>query len=76
MLDVSLPKKWYHGITVVLLALVLLGPLAYPLLWKSPRFSRTWKILLTLIVTLATLYLLWASWELVVWILREFKSLS
>lgn len=60
------PSKWYYGILPVLIALFfVLGPLAFPLLWKSPNFSRLWKILLTVFVIAATIYMIWGSWEIV-----------
>ena len=43
-------KAWY-----VVLMLLSVGPMALPLLWQSPRFSRAAKIVWTLIVILAAL---------------------
>jgi hypothetical protein len=50
--------KWYlrPGMVLVLLFLVL-GPFALPLLYKSPRFNSTWKIILTALVLVYTAYL-------------------
>lgn len=40
--------KWYHSRAwVVLMLFAVLGPFGLPLLWKSPRFSRLWKRILT-----------------------------
>ncbi len=47
------PKKiaWYYSPWFVLfMILFVLGPFALPLLYKSPRFSRGWKIFWTLFV--------------------------
>ena len=42
------PAKWYHSVWFVLFLLFfVLGPFALPLIWKSPRFSRRLKGLLT-----------------------------
>ena len=41
--------KWYlRPISVVLLLFFVLGPFALPLLYKSPKFSKTLKIILTI----------------------------
>ncbi len=41
---------WYYGRTfVILMRFVVLGPLGLPVLWKSPRFSGTWKWALTVL---------------------------
>ena len=56
--------KWYYGIATVLAALfVVLGPLAFPLLWKSPRFNLFWKIFLTVFVSGLTVALVAGSWH-------------
>lgn len=45
--------RWHNRPWVILLLLfVVLGPLALPLLWRSPRFSRPMKVALT-VLTLA-----------------------
>jgi hypothetical protein len=43
----SSPSWYYRPWAVVFLLFVVLGPLGLPLLWKSPSFSRGWKIVLT-----------------------------
>lgn len=56
------PVKWYYRPWVVLLMLfVILGPLGLPLLYKSPRFNRTWKIILTILSIASCVYLAKAS---------------
>jgi ribosomal protein L40E len=41
-------------ISVLTMLFAVLGPLALPLLWQSPRFSLAWKVVLTLAVLLLT----------------------
>ncbi len=58
-------KKWYfRPISVLLLLFFVLGPFGLPLLYKSPHFSRTLKIILTIAVILYTSYLIFASLEI------------
>jgi len=47
---------------VLPLLFVVLGPLALPLLWRSRRFTRPWKIALSVIVVAVTLYAVWQVW--------------
>ena len=43
-------SKWYHSVWFVLLMLfAVLGPFGLPLLWKSPRFNQTAKVVLTVV---------------------------
>ena len=57
--------KWYlRPVGVVLLLFFVLGPFGLPLLYKSPNFSKTSKIILTIAVVLYTSYLIFASVEI------------
>lgn len=57
MTETSKPT-WYHSVWFVLLMIfVVLMPFGLPLLWKSPRFTRWAKILLTVLVLLETYWL-------------------
>ena len=54
--------KWYlRPIAVIVLLFFVLGPLALPLLYKSPQFTRTWKVFLTFAVIAYTVYLIIVS---------------
>ncbi len=57
--------KWYlKPVSVVLLLFFVLGPFGLPLLYKSPKFSRTLKAILTAAVIIYTAYLIFASLEI------------
>ena len=57
--------KWYlEPISVVLLLFFVLGPFGLPLLYKSPKFSKTFKIILTVVVMIYTTYLIIVSVEI------------
>ena len=57
--------KWYlRPFSVILLLFFVLGPLGLPLLYKSPKFSKTLKAILTIIVVLYTCYLIFATLEI------------
>ncbi len=56
--------KWYlNPVIVVLLLFFVLGPFGLPLLYRSPRFSKTLRIILTVIVSVYTLGLIFISLE-------------
>lgn len=57
--------KWYlRPIPVVLLLFFVLGPFGLPLLYKSPKFNKPLKIILTIAVIIYTSYLIFASLEI------------
>ena len=45
---------YYRPWAVVVLLFLVLGPLGLPLLWKSPSFTRGWKIVLTVALVVYT----------------------
>jgi hypothetical protein len=46
---------WYlRPVWVLVLLFFVLGPLALPNLWKSPRFSQGFKVVLTIVVIVYT----------------------
>ena len=66
-------SQWYYKRPAVILALILLGPLAFPFLWKSPHFNVLSKIALTVGVTLLTAYLIYGTWQIVGRVIEDFK---
>ena len=65
MLKEDRKTKWYlRPISVVLLLFFVLGPFGLPLLYKSPKFGKTSKIILTIVVIIYTSYLIFASLEI------------
>jgi len=57
--------KWYlRPLSVVLLLFFVLGPFGLPLLYKSPKFSKPLKIILTIAVIIYTSYLIFASLQI------------
>lgn len=49
--------KWYARTSTLIFSFLMIGPLALPLLWINNRFSLSRKVLISLLVILAT-YLL------------------
>jgi len=57
--------KWYLSpVSVVLSLFFVLGPFGLPLLYRSPKFSRKSKIILTIAVIVYTSYLIFISLEI------------
>ncbi|MCX5702551.1 MAG: zinc ribbon domain-containing protein [Candidatus Omnitrophica bacterium] len=49
--------KWYFKPYSIVIAFLCVGPLALPLVWLNPRFSREKKIILTIIIIILSYYL-------------------
>jgi hypothetical protein len=69
-------NKWFYSVPFVLLMLfVVIGPFAFPLLWKSPRFNRTSKLILTIIVTILTIFLLWLTYKIILIYYAQYRDI-
>jgi hypothetical protein len=60
---------WYFKTSTIVIALLSVGPLALPLVWARPRWSRATKTIVTVVVLVVT-YLLWDATS------RALKSLG
>ncbi len=68
--------KWYLRPSAVILSLFfVLGPFGLPLLYRSPKFTRPIKIVLTLAVLIYTAYLVIVSLEVAKEIYRRMEEL-
>jgi hypothetical protein len=75
--ETPVPIKWYYRpFWVVVLLFVVLGPLGLPYLWKSPRFSRGAKILLSVCVFVYTGLLVVQTIRMVHEVRDELKALQ
>ena len=58
-----LDRPWF----ILGLLFLVTAILGLPLLWVSRGFSRAWKIVLSVVVTLYTALLLWGFWQVMNW---------
>ncbi len=69
--------KWYfRPINVILILFIVLGPFGLPLLYKSPKFSKALKIILTILIIAYTVYLIRASLEIGTEIYKRIEELQ
>ncbi|MDO8730376.1 MAG: hypothetical protein Q7J69_04240 [Candidatus Omnitrophota bacterium] len=70
-------NKWYHGrVTVLLMLFFVLGPAGFPLLWKSPYFSKRWKQILTVLTLIYTVLMIRMVVSAVTTSLRTLSSMG
>lgn len=50
-------EKWYFKTLTLIIAFLAVGPLALPLFWFNPRFSKTNKIITSIIIIILTYFL-------------------
>ncbi|MFH1268848.1 MAG: zinc ribbon domain-containing protein [Planctomycetota bacterium] len=72
----SKPRQdWAESRAMVLFLLfAVLGPLALPVLWRSSKFSRTWKIVLTTLAVIQTAAVVWLLWYVIHWFVEYLRD--
>jgi hypothetical protein len=72
-----LPKtKWYFTTSVIVIALISVGPLALPLVWLHPLYNRVTKIILTLVIIGVSVWLYTFTKDLYVTLMQQMKVLG
>ena len=51
-------QKWYFSNWTVVIGILIIGPLALPLVWFNKRYTVTMKVVLTIVVIVGTFLLL------------------
>lgn len=67
--------KVIDSLWTLIIAIACLGPFALPLLWRNPRFSKSKKIWVSVVVCVLTLVLLWIAKIYIEPFLDEYQSL-
>jgi len=66
---------WYHRpVVIVLLAVFVLGPLALPLVWRTPAWGPLGRWIATLLILAYTVLLGWLVWLDVQMVLGEMRG--
>lgn len=76
MVEVRAQEKWYFKNSTILVAFIAVGPLALPLVWFNPRYSRSKKIVITLATAVITYFLSIAMVHSVQNILKYYSEIS
>ncbi len=50
-------SPWFYSNASMIVSFLVVGPFMLPLIWFNPKFSRTKKIILTMIIGILTLFL-------------------
>lgn len=61
---------WYFRNSVILIALLSVGPLALPMVWWHPVMKPLAKVLISVAVIVVT----WACVELMIWLLKSLQE--
>lgn len=66
---------WYHRpVAIALLAVFVLGPLALPLVWRTPALGPRGRWIASVLIVAYTVLLCWEAWVAVKMTLAELQS--
>jgi hypothetical protein len=68
---------WYHRpVAIVLLAVFVLGPLAIPLVWRTPAWGPRGRWIATVLLLAYTVLLCWQVWVAVQFAVEQMQELE
>lgn len=67
---------YYHPGWILVLAFLVLGPLALPLVWKSKRMGRSVKIILAVVIVAYSAFSVYAAYKIGILEYRELSKLN
>lgn len=71
------PKtKWYFSTSVIVIALLSVGPFALPLVWFHPHYKRTTKIILTVGITVFSIWCYFITRDFYLNLTQQLKELG
>ncbi len=68
--------RWYFRLPTVVIAILLLGPFAIPLVWKNPAISKKLKIWISILIIALTVWLIYASVNVIQLLLKEVADIQ
>ena len=68
--------KWYLKPIPIVIAILIIGPFALPLVWMSPALKKWHKTAVTIILVLVTIWLVQVSVSIYQLLMTEMKSLQ
>lgn len=68
--------KWYFSSSVIVIALISVGPFALPLVWFHPLYNRVTKIILTIIIIGFSIWLFILTKDIYVTLMQQFKLIG
>ncbi len=69
-------KKWYYSTSTIVIGLLVVGPLALPLVWKNPKYKVVTKVIITIVVIAVTIWLCYLTGHMYQRLIKEVNALG
>ena len=71
------PKtKWYYSTSAIVIGLIVIGPLAIPLVWRNPKYKVITKVIITIVVIAVTICLCYLVGNMYRELIKEVDALG
>lgn len=67
---------YYHPVWILLLAFLVLGPFALPLVWRSSKMNPVMKIVMALVILAYSYYICYATYRLTAFAFKDVGELN
>lgn len=68
--------KWYYRPVMIIVAILVLGPLALPIVWMSPALKRRHKIALSIVTLALTAWLVRATVDIYQSVSKQMRDMQ
>ena len=69
-------SKWYFSTSAVVVALLVLGPLALPMVWLNPRYKIVTKLIITILVIVFTVLICYLTVNVYIRFMKQIEALG
>ena len=71
------PKtKWYYSTSAIVISLLIVGPLALPLVWCNPKYKLITKVIITIAIITITIWLCYLMGHMYQRLMKEINALG
>ena len=68
--------KWYFSPAAIVIAILLFGPIAIPLVWKHPTLSKRTKYLTIILIVVLTVWMCMTTVGMLQQVLKRLQELK
>ncbi len=68
--------KWYYSTSAIVIGLLIVGPLALPLVWYNPKYKVITKVIITIVVIVVTIWICYLMGQMYLRLIEEVNALG
>lgn len=69
-------SKWYYSTSTIVIALMVVGPFALPLVWRNPKYKPITKLIITIVVIAGTICIIYLMGNMYGRLIKQINDLG